>query len=92
MAGEQGSRVIQPMVEGQIVIPDSMRHALGLGASELLEIRLDGEHLIISKLGEPSDGDIRVYTDEEIAEFLEADKIPPDLADWARRRFGRRDE
>jgi bifunctional DNA-binding transcriptional regulator/antitoxin component of YhaV-PrlF toxin-antitoxin module len=92
MAGDPSARVIQPMVEGQIIIPDAMRRALGLDASELLEIRLDGEHLIISKLSEPSDGDVRVFTDEEIAEFLEADKIPPDLADWARRRFSRRDE
>lgn len=29
------------------------------------------------------DEDVRVYSDEEIAEFLEADTVPPELAEWA---------
>ncbi len=92
MAEGMDTRVIQPMIGGHIAIPDAMRHALGLDDLALLEIRLDGDHLIISKLGEGSDNDIRIYTDEEIAEFLEDDKLPPDLAEWALRRFRRQNE
>ncbi len=35
------------------------------------------------KIKEPPEGSVRIYSDEEIAEFLEEDKVPPELAEWA---------
>jgi bifunctional DNA-binding transcriptional regulator/antitoxin component of YhaV-PrlF toxin-antitoxin module len=84
MATDSRRRVIQPLIEGQVSIPETMRHALGLDDSTLIELRLDGDRLIISKPeDDESDDSVRIYTDEEIARFLEEDKIDPGLAAWA---------
>jgi hypothetical protein len=37
----------------------------------------------VSQRQDGPDEDVRVYSDEEIAEFLEADKAPPELAERA---------
>jgi bifunctional DNA-binding transcriptional regulator/antitoxin component of YhaV-PrlF toxin-antitoxin module len=70
------------MAKGQITIPVAMRRALGITNETLLEVSLQGDQIVISKLSLKSDHPVRIYTDEEIAEFLEADKISPELAAW----------
>ena len=84
MAGSPDAQIIQPMSKGQITIPSTMRRALGIDETSLLAIRVDGDRLIISKLTPRDEDGVRVFSDEEIAEFLEEDKISPELADWAR--------
>lgn len=90
MATSPGAQVIQPMPKGQITILAAMRRALGIDESSLLEIRLDGDRLVISKLVERDDESVRIFTDEEIAAFMEEDKISPELADWVRDYVRRR--
>jgi bifunctional DNA-binding transcriptional regulator/antitoxin component of YhaV-PrlF toxin-antitoxin module len=90
MANKSDAQIIQPMSEGQIRIPASMRGALGIDETSLLEIRLDGDHLTISNLTRRNGENVRVFSDEEIAEFMEEDKISPELADWARDYVRRR--
>ncbi|MGH2603028.1 MAG: AbrB/MazE/SpoVT family DNA-binding domain-containing protein, partial [Dehalococcoidia bacterium] len=89
MARATTTKIIQPQPKGQITIPIAMRRALGINESSLLELTLVGDQIVISKLAPYADQGVRIYTDEEIAEFLEEDKIPADLAEWARARFGR---
>jgi bifunctional DNA-binding transcriptional regulator/antitoxin component of YhaV-PrlF toxin-antitoxin module len=92
MAQTTLTRVIQPSQQGFIVIPDEIREALGVTDSTRLLVRLVDDHIIISKVKEPTgpgesaDSSVRIYTDEEIAEFFEEDKIPPELAEWARQQ------
>lgn len=76
------AKVVRPLAKGQITIPIAIRRALGITESSLLEVRLEGNKIVISKL-EP-DGSFRVYSDDEIAEFLEEDKITPEIADRVR--------
>ena len=84
------AKVVQPLAKGQITIPIAMRRALGITDSSLLQLRLIGNVIIISKLPVESEREPRIYSDEEIAQFLEDDRLSPELADWARRRLGGR--
>jgi hypothetical protein len=67
-----------------------MRQALGITESSLLQLKLVGDVIVISKLPVESEREPRIYTDEEIAQFFEDDKLSPELAEWARRRLGGR--
>lgn len=68
------SKVIKALAKGQVTIPSEFREALGISAETLLTISLVGEHLEISPLrqGEPA---LRRYTEEDIARFIEEDKL-----------------
>jgi len=81
MARSQTARVVQPLAKGQITIPVGIRRALGIDESTLLEIRLDGEQIVITKLPQ-STREVRLYTDEEIRAFLAEDVISPADAAW----------
>ena len=72
------AKVVRPLAKGQITIPIAIRRALGITESSLLEIRMEANRIVISKL-EP-EGAFRVYSDQEIADFLEEDKITPEIA------------
>ena len=78
------SKVVRPLSKGQITIPVSIRRALGITESSLLEVSLEGDRIVISKLETQPEGTFRVYSDEEIARFLEEDKITPETADRVR--------
>jgi hypothetical protein len=67
-----------------------MRRALGITDESLLQVTLEGDHILIAPLRSSSDDNLRLYTDEEIAEFLEEDKISPDLAMWVQSYVKRR--
>jgi bifunctional DNA-binding transcriptional regulator/antitoxin component of YhaV-PrlF toxin-antitoxin module len=84
------TRIVQPLGKGQITIPIAMRRALGITDSSLLQLKLIGDVIVISKLAVESEHEPRIYTDEEIAQFFEDDRLSPELADWARRRLGGR--
>jgi hypothetical protein len=53
--------------------------------SSLLEVSLEGERIIISNLEVASEKGFRVYSDAEIAEFLEEDRISPEAAERVRK-------
>jgi len=72
-------------VRGQMVIPKQLREHLGLRGGQLLEIREDHGHLIVTKSPE-EDGLDAVYgilntgmtTDEMIEEMRGPAELPPD--------------
>ncbi len=77
-------KVVRPRPTGQITIPAAIRAALAITESCLLEVSLQGDRIIIAKLGaSPHDG-FRVYSDEEVAAFLAEDKITPETAERVR--------
>ena len=76
-------KVIRALAKGQITIPAEFRQVLGIDAESLLSISLVGDHLEVTPL---SQGDeLRRYTDEDIARFLEEDKLDEETAGKARR-------
>ncbi|MBM3933778.1 MAG: AbrB/MazE/SpoVT family DNA-binding domain-containing protein [SAR202 cluster bacterium] len=71
-------KIVKAQSKGQVTIPNEFREALGIEAETLLSIYLVGDHLEITPLG--YEDSLRRYTDEDIARFLEEDKIDPELA------------
>ena len=88
MSGSSTVKVVQPVLNGQITIPQEILSALSIADCSLVQVGIDGDKIVISKLELETDRDVRIYSDEEIAEFLEADKLSPELAEWARTRLG----
>lgn len=74
------SKVVRPLAKGQITIPAEFRQKLGIDANTLLDISLvEGKLEIIPiriRRAEP----LREYTDDDIQQFLEADKIDAQTA------------
>ena len=67
-------KVVRTLPRGQITIPSEFREALGIGPETLLGVELVGDHLEIAPLGDTGDK-LRRYTDDDIARFLEGDKL-----------------
>ncbi len=84
MAASVRGKVVRPLPKGQITIPIAMRRALGITDSSLLEINVEGQKIVISKLGTSSESSFRVYSDREIDEFLAEDRITPETAERVR--------
>lgn len=67
-------KVVRTLPKGQITIPSEFREALGIGSDTLLDVELVGDHLEIAPLAGTAEK-LRRYTDEDIARFLEEDKL-----------------
>lgn len=72
-------KVIKALAKGQITIPNEFRQALGIDAETLLTIALVGDHLEMTPLHRGEDA-LRRYAEEEIARFLEEDKLDQETA------------
>ena len=72
-------KVVKSLAKGQITIPSEFREALGIEAETLLSVALVGDHLEVYplRLGQDS---LRRYTDDDIARFLEEDKLDEQTA------------
>ena len=67
-------KVVRTLPKGQITIPREFREALGIGPETLLGVELVDDHLEIAPLGETGEK-LRRYTNDDIARFLEEDKL-----------------
>jgi bifunctional DNA-binding transcriptional regulator/antitoxin component of YhaV-PrlF toxin-antitoxin module len=84
MASESGVRVMQLPPRGQITIPTEFRRRLGLADGALLQMRLLGQTIEIKPLIS-SESQLRQYTEAELSQFLEEDKIDEATAASVRR-------
>jgi bifunctional DNA-binding transcriptional regulator/antitoxin component of YhaV-PrlF toxin-antitoxin module len=70
------SKVVRAYAKGQITVPRDFREALGIGIGTLLSVSLVGDHLVVTPIGdEPSS--IRRYSEDDVARFLEEDRLDP---------------
>ncbi len=76
-------KVIKALAKGQITIPNEFREALGIDAETLLSITLVEDHLEVTPL-RPGEDALRHYTEEDIARFLEEDKLDEETAQRVR--------
>ncbi len=72
-------KVIKALAKGQITIPSEFREALGIEAETLLSITLVEDRLEVTPLRQGEDA-LRRYTEEDIARFLEEDKLDEETA------------
>jgi AbrB family looped-hinge helix DNA binding protein len=76
------TKVVKPHGKGQITIPNEFREALGITTDTLLTVSIVDDHLEIAPLVDR--GSIRRYSEEDIARFLEEDRLDPDTAQRVR--------
>ncbi|MEK7814330.1 MAG: AbrB/MazE/SpoVT family DNA-binding domain-containing protein [Chloroflexota bacterium] len=81
-------KVVKALAKGQVTIPSEFRQALGIGAETLLSVSLVGDHLEIATLRQGEEA-LRRYTEEDIARFLEEDKLDQETAQRIRDLLGR---
>lgn len=75
--------------KGQVAIPEAILKKLGLEGGEHLIVETSEDGAIILR-PPPRSYDIEIYTDERIAEFEEANRIPPELEARLERFLARR--
>lgn len=70
--------------KGMVTIPKQWREELGLEAGDVVRAKKDGNRVVI----EPQQSSLapyRVYSNAEIEEFLQADKLPLSLVEKVQR-------
>lgn len=81
-------KIVWPLPKGQVTIPVEFRRFLGITGSTPLRVTLDPQRRRIELkpliITEALEG-VRDYTDDEIEEFLQSDRIAPETAAAVRR-------
>lgn len=76
--------LLRPTSKGQVTIPKSFRQKLNLGTDTFLEVTLEGQKIIFQPVSiKPTN--IRIYTDQEIKEFLKEDELTSENAAFLNR-------
>lgn len=81
---QSSTRIVQLPARGQITLPTDFRRKLGLKEGSLLEMRLTGDKIEI-RLVPGTTQVLREYTEAELQQFLEEDKISAETAGAVRR-------
>ena len=81
------AKIVKPLSRGQITIPIEFRKKLGINKNTILNIVLRGKKIeitpaIVREVGEEELGE---YTDKEISQFLQDDKIDQETARTVKR-------
>lgn len=78
------ARVVPLPARGQVTLPTEFRKRLGLAEGDLLQISLAGDRIEIRPVIPPGQK-LREYTEAEIRQFLEEDRIDAGTAAAVRR-------
>ncbi len=89
------TKIVRPLAKGQITLPVAFRRRLRIDAQTVLSVTLKGGRIEIVPLravpeAETSSGGTRDYGTEEIARFLEEDRLDRRTAAKVRRLLGRK--
>ena len=64
--------------KGMVTLPKDWRDELGLESGKVIKAKKVGSKVILEAPEKPAP--YRLYSDEEIEEFLKEDQLPPELA------------
>jgi looped-hinge helix DNA binding domain, AbrB family len=81
------TKLVRPLSRGQITIPIEFRKKLGIDANTILRLALRGNKIEIvpAMVREVGEEELREYTDKEISQFLQDDKIDQETARTVKR-------
>lgn len=81
------TKIVKPLSRGQITIPVEFRKKLGIDNNTILSIALKGKKIEITPaiVREVDEEELREYTDKEISQFLQDDKIDQETARTVKR-------
>src|SRR5215213_4702835 len=76
--------------KGMITLPKKWRTEMGIENGDIVKAKKEGNTVVIEATSQPKPtAPYRVYSDEEIAEFLAEDKLPEGFAKQAQERLTR---
>lgn len=81
------TKLVRPLSRGQITIPIEFRKKLGIDTNTILSLALRGNKIEIvpAMVREVGEEELREYTDKEISQFLQDDKIDRETARTVKR-------
>lgn len=81
------TKFVRPLPRGQITIPIEFRKKLGIDTNTILNLALRGNKIEITPaiIREVDEEELREYTDKEISQFLQEDKIDQETARTVKR-------
>ena len=81
------TKFVRPLSRGQITIPVGFRKKLGIDTNTILNLALRGNKIEITPaiIREVDEEELREYTDKEISQFLQEDKIDQETARTVKR-------
>ena len=81
------TKLVRPLSRGQITIPIEFRRKLGIDTNTILSLALRGNKIEIvpAVVREVGEEELREYTDKEISQFLQDDKIDQETARTVKR-------
>jgi AbrB family looped-hinge helix DNA binding protein len=81
------TKLVRPLSRGQITIPVEFRKKLGIDTNTILSLALRGNKIEIvpAMVREVGEEELREYTDKEISQFLQDDKIDQETARTVKR-------
>lgn len=81
------TKIVKPLSRGQITIPVEFRKKLGINKNTILNIVLKGKKIEITPavVREVNEEELWEYTDKEISQFLQDDKIDQETARTVKR-------
>lgn len=89
----ENMQAVEPIItvtspRGTITLPKKLRDRAGLPKQAALAVSYDNGRFILEPLTNAPSYPHREYTDKEIAQFLEDDKLDPRLAKKLDKKFG----
>ena len=85
-----GEEWLKVLGKGMITLPKKWRDEMGIENGDIVKAKKEGNTVVIEAKPQlkPS-APYRVYSDQEITEFLEEDRLPEDLAKNVRTRLAK---
>ena len=81
------TKLVKTQIKGMVTIPREFREKLGIDANCLLEARLVENGVTFIKLEYKKTVDVEIYSDKQVEEWLEDDKIDPKLSKKIKKLF-----
>ncbi len=82
--------LVRPTSRGQITLPKSVRQQADVDSDTFLDVLVKGRDIVLRpvKFVEDKDEDLRQYTNRQVNDFLEEDKISKENAEFANKLLG----
>lgn len=78
---------IKVLSKGVITIPKDMRQQLGIEEGDVAKAKVVGDKLVIESRKTAQNEELRIYTKEQIDEFVKEDQLPEPLAKKVAKRW-----
>ena len=77
---EKREKWLKVLGKGMLTLPKRWRNEAGLEAGDVVKAKKEGSKVVIELKERSKQVPYRIYTDAELKQFLEEDRLPKDLA------------